>query len=354
MNDVPENLFSSNGDLERPFQSSGWLVPSVVHLDPRGRFISWKANLQCTTPREPGMVLERPLFPERTSSGGKGMLEQFLALEKAPIEQIAKFVARWGPLQIRRVLLKKGYPRSWVGFNMKFRKPENAKLAQEYIAVPLWSYVDDRQTAIQGKDAVYAWRHWSRKFRCAARAWNLLQNGKASLECEEWRTNWSVLTRETNIWGWQCFTGPAAPRNDLAFGTRLAHVLKDWMNLAGISLEVQFSDEHAWIIGRAQNISGVMHFEIRTNNVLGGLVLQLVAAISGVSGYAICSMCGEIYSPTRQPRVGMRNYCRACQPRADVIKAQRYRDRKRNKNKQQKQLTGRAKGGQQRGKTRQR
>src|SRR5271165_713072 len=98
---APEHLYSTNGDLERPFQSSGWLVPSVVQLDRRGRYIFWEANLLCTSPREPGMVLDWPRFPERTTSGGKGTLEQFLALEEAPVEQIAKFVARWGPLQIR-------------------------------------------------------------------------------------------------------------------------------------------------------------------------------------------------------------------------------------------------------------
>jgi hypothetical protein len=65
-------------------------------------------------------------------------------------------------------------------------------------------------------------------------------------------------------------------------------------------------------------------------------VLQLIAAISGVSGYAICSLCSHIYTPTRQPRAGLRHYCRACKKRADVIKAQRYRARKRNEERKRK------------------
>jgi hypothetical protein len=343
-----------------PFQSSGWLVPSVVQLDPRGRYIFWEANLLCTSPREPGMVLDLPRFPECTSSGGKGMLEQFLALEEAPVEQIAKFVARWGPLQIRRVRFKKDYRKSWVGWNARFGNSRTDELARKHVGGPPWSYVDDQRTAIKGEDPVYAWRYWARKFRHAIRAWDLIQNGKASLRYEEWRTNWVALTEDPeSIKGWEHFLGSDATAYDnWDCGNRLSWILKQWMYLAGISLKVQFSDPQAFFTGYSDDrlfheftASRVMHFEICTNNVFGGLVLQLVAAISGVSGFAICSLCGRVYTPTRQPRAGMMHYCQVCIPRAAVIKAQRYRARKRNTKKQKLE---RAKGRQQRDKTRKR
>jgi len=89
------------------------------------------------------------------------------------------------------------------------------------------------------------------------------------------------------------------------------------MNAAGIELHVL-------------NYNQSIRLEIVTPGLFAGLVLQLVSTISSVSGFAICSCCGEIYVPTRHPRAGIRRYCSdTCRKQAGVDAVRRYRERQR-------------------------
>jgi hypothetical protein len=44
--------------------------------------------------------------------------------------------------------------------------------------------------------------------------------------------------------------------------------------------------------------------------LFGAIALQLVLAISGAEGFAVCDECRNVYAPRRTPRAGERHYCR--------------------------------------------
>jgi hypothetical protein len=70
------------------------------------------------------------------------------------------------------------------------------------------------------------------------------------------------------------------------------------------------------------------------NTLFGGLVLELLVAVGGQAGLAICSGCGLPYVPDRRPRAGAfgrprANYCPTCRGKnaAQNAAAKRWRDR---------------------------
>jgi hypothetical protein len=61
--------------------------------------------------------------------------------------------------------------------------------------------------------------------------------------------------------------------------------------------------------------------------LFGAIAVQLVLAISGVQGFAVCDACRNVYAPRRTPRAGECHYCEACRDRkvAQRLAAARYR-----------------------------
>jgi hypothetical protein len=46
--------------------------------------------------------------------------------------------------------------------------------------------------------------------------------------------------------------------------------------------------------------------------LFGAIAVQLVLAISGAQGFAVCDACRNVYAPRRNPRAGERHYCQDC------------------------------------------
>lgn len=70
---------------------------------------------------------------------------------------------------------------------------------------------------------------------------------------------------------------------------------------------------------------------IAYGKLFGNLAIQLMMAVSQKSGLALCSSCGEYYSPTRRSRAGENRYCQAedCRKKAANRNASAdYRKRK--------------------------
>jgi NAD-dependent SIR2 family protein deacetylase len=51
---------------------------------------------------------------------------------------------------------------------------------------------------------------------------------------------------------------------------------------------------------------------LTTNGLFGALVLQLLLRLHGSTGFAICSGCGQIYTPWRRPAADSPAYCTDC------------------------------------------
>jgi len=65
-----------------------------------------------------------------------------------------------------------------------------------------------------------------------------------------------------------------------------------WGTAVGNSMRVEFSDK----VGRGRI------------SLLGALTIQLLGAVVG-TGFAVCSHCGAVFTPTRKPAAARRSYC---------------------------------------------
>jgi hypothetical protein len=65
------------------------------------------------------------------------------------------------------------------------------------------------------------------------------------------------------------------------------------------------------------------------NHTFGVLAAQLLLAVTGAHGWAICSWCGDQYEPTRAPVVGRANFCHSCVEKAVPERLRKRRQRAR-------------------------
>lgn len=61
--------------------------------------------------------------------------------------------------------------------------------------------------------------------------------------------------------------------------------------------------------------SDTTKLQIESGGLLGELGLQLGRLIGTSSAFAVCSGCGDVFAPTRRPKVGQRAWCAPCRER---------------------------------------
>lgn len=328
MVDLPGYLFASTGELERPINSSGWLIPDKVWHD--STHIYWQARLVKSSNFKPGVTATQPVFPARVRNGGRGMLLSFLSLKSAPVDTIAKFVSDWGPLTLRKRIWddnREAWYSDWQLPYLPFDDPKGIRF-------------DTERSILEGKEPVETWRYWADKFHAALDVWDGLKQGQEAFESSAWKDRWNVFTDRDEAYlrvhRWPGKGNRPAPKDheDARFvlGEKFAWLLHSWMITAHIDLDLTYSSPEARFVGFAKPHVPVLHFGISTRHVFAGLVLQLVAALSGVSGFSRCSLCGVIYTPGRQPHVGKLNYCERCRKRtANALRVRLFRERQRKK-----------------------
>jgi hypothetical protein len=104
----------------------------------------------------------------------------------------------------------------------------------------------------------------------------------------------------------------------------LAAIVGAWLALGAVRPVI------AW--GAPREDEPVVTLGVST--LFGGLVLELLLAVGGQAGFAICSGCGMPYVPGRRPPAGAfgaprATYCRTCRGKnaAQNAAAQRWRDK---------------------------
>lgn len=95
--------------------------------------------------------------------------------------------------------------------------------------------------------------------------------------------------------------------------------LEEWLHIGGIGFSLDWNDDGP---------SAVL-----SRPTFGMIALEIMSAVVGTSQPDICDSCGQVYFPERKPYANRPNtYCQPCRTtgKADRVRQQRYRDRKRN------------------------
>jgi hypothetical protein len=333
MRDVPEYLRSpTTGEIERPIESSAWMLPSEVWND--RRYVYWRASLVDG-------------LPEHLVSGGRGMLASFLNLETAPAEKIVRFIKRWGPLGLRRRIFSGGAANKELDRYYGTPKHWRSDAYPSSLLTPVITtirFADKSRSAIASEEPLHIWRYWARKFAAAIRISEAVRTGEVLPEA--WRTDWGQF-----VHGSRTFlrlrgrtpvgkNGKPVPLGTATkyLGTDIASVLAEWMRIADLTLSFTYCEDSVGhdsetltnALSDARRVTtgpSGFRLSIETQHAFAGLVLQLMAAMSGVAGFAVCSTCGSIYAPMRQPHLGELNYCRKCRRRARTLAMRRHRQR---------------------------
>jgi hypothetical protein len=237
------------------------------------------------------------------------LLENFIHLSQAPLEQIRDFAKQWGVLEI----CKHGYPSSHNSqtWPRPWRDPYQICSPLEMPDRKLKAL--GRHFSIAGWDPIDRWRYFSRQAGSILNlAAALYKEGKGSpddwnLLFEEYEEDWDSLKR-----------APRESRSPKMSRLFLANVINDWLQLGGVRPAVFLME------------GTDLRLELGGPNLFSFLGIQLALAVSRTDQMAICSNCGRPYIATgRRPAINRRSYCLVCRdsgvPQRDA--ARDYRSR---------------------------
>jgi hypothetical protein len=281
-------LHTQDGALERPVLASGWQVPPQIWLEDNTlRYsVGPKGFREC-----------------KTAKPSAGLLEGFIRLTDSPLSTILRFAQRYGLLGVKK---RRDRPRAedCIVLNKRYG------LDYGYSVLEPASYGGGQD----GGEPIRNWRFWARKFSAAlAIASSMAQGtyGDGARWKEIFGDSYGPPSRD-----YRCpFEGVTEEDVFCEVRGKFYSQLEDWLTLGDVSLRLDYEGK------------GLV---FATETLFSGLVLQLVSAVCGSSGFAVCSSCGNLYSPARQPNTSTRHYCGHCGRRAAVRDAVRdLRNRRR-------------------------
>ena len=303
---VPDALYSPSGEIERSFDTLHRPVPDVVEVRGKSRLL-WMVR---------GRRVNGPFYHTRNAESENGMLQAFLNLRDAPVTDIAKFMQRWGLLGITK---KKRFEHGEQPWHLEFFHLQRSEE---------WS---DELIVRSGIERADHWRYWSGRFRAAVRFWAGLEHAAPS---NEWDAIFLDFIRDTQ---WCQHFRPLdreySPDHLSQLGWAFVDEIGEWMTLAGIALKVEYGSGKDLFFDRSNLEPPQMRFHVKVQNAFASLVLQLIASLSGVEGFVVCSQCGRFYeikATRRRPRAGRKHYCgEKCRRRARANDVRRFRQRNR-------------------------
>jgi len=274
-------------------------------------------------------------WPERHDDGDEALgdlirppgdlISRFMRLASADAEAIRFFAARFGPLRLceRHSLpithnsagLSQGTDRTLQDAKEQERPPWAAGIGE-----PVWSLIEEwcRQQSFclpagwqdlknggSFWEPVKAWRRFATEAQAILRlAVRLHSTRPIEGESDDWgsvRSSWARIGEEAST--------SSAQRK------ALAGVLTEWLELGDVRPWVEWKPEPRLLL--------------TFGDLFGVLALQLVAMATMSRGAAVCSGCGVMYLPKRQPNPTRRSYCPDCRenrvPQRDAERAYRRR-----------------------------
>jgi hypothetical protein len=144
-----------------------------------------------------------------------------------------------------------------------------------------------------------AWRKFSREARAVLRLIAEVEDGRLGSQGD-----WGVFLRSAPA------PNDAATARELVCG-----YVTEWIEVGGVRPEVLWADAGRSVL-----------FGNRT--LFGALAHQLLIALTNAPDLALCSECGNVFLPSRRPRLDQRHFCAACGRAAAVRAAVRDHQRR--------------------------
>ena len=155
-------------------------------------------------------------------------------------------------------------------------------------------------------------------------AGHLRRDRPAPLAVWAWLAEIALVSDGDPDWPW-LRRGPPPSTDVECQRQALAHVLNEWLAFGAV--------RPVFVWGTYKQPEPAVPLGATT--LFGGLVLQLLLAVGGQVGFAICSECATAYVPHRRPPTGAygasrRNYCPTCRQRGLPRRAaeRHYRERR--------------------------
>ncbi len=301
---------ADTGHLERCVVAVRWPIPKRIVLD--GDRLRWMWT--------PGR--DRPgITPERLIGPAAGLLEEFLRLRDAPADQILRYARRWGVLGLcEHDFPAQHPPQYWPSRAIEFHacpypyddpfgfgpprssggRPRRGRRSKRARPIEINPRADFHLCHVRGIyeagryvgepwEPVDAWRTWARRAHALLAVAAALREDKRGAE-PDWRVATDMETPQTPAEGWHVLT----------------YYADYWLKAAGVRPWPQFQD------GKVRVTLGS---DWGHSPLFGAIAVQLVLAISGAQGFAVCDACRNVYAPLRTPRAGERHYCQTCRDR---------------------------------------
>ena len=257
-------------DVVHRFNATACAVPALIELDAAGENLLWSWQ---------GDIQWRPPAP--------GMLESFIGLANGTPQRILGYARSYGPLG----LCDHGLPATHHPGATAMGRLDTFDLNWPRGCEPAGFVVDGVWTF---QEPIAGWRRLAREalaiaVRIASRQ---DQTGQRRFE--------------TTLW--------------------LAEQLNTWLKIGHVGPVAQVTVEG----GEPFAVAALVP-TIGADNLFGHLALRLLFAATGARGLALCSGCGEWFTPVYGQRTGERSWCprQRCQKAKQAAASADYRQRKR-------------------------
>lgn len=268
-----------NGTFDRWFRSPTRTVPHPLSLE--------------EVDGEPQLVWEQGCDHHPVKSD-KGILRDFVRLERGSKESVHRFAKRHGVLAL---CFAENLP---VGH---FRRP----LTDELICLPL------------GMEPIRIWRAYAKEARAMISIASELRRGRhgelsdwVDLHAASFERVFEDPPGDPDRWG----PIVAGLSDEGARGWLSRHV-QDWIRDGGVRAEFVWEGE-------------LPEVRLGGSGLFSELARQLVFGVSATSGWVTCADCGSPFFPSRKPASNRKSFCERCGKTAALKHAkrdQRARDR---------------------------
>lgn len=292
---------ADTGELERAVTADGWRRPRSVELVEAegGPLLTYVPDWRGAGPK---------LGP------GAQLLERFCRLSEASPEAILAFAREWGmltlcahavpvgagPLCAQGVGPGRCRPLAWWGSGRGAGVPFEPVAAWRHYAAQARAMLDLAVALKRG--ALGDDRDWERAYEWVASGAHA--HGGAQVDL---RTGALAVAPPPER------PGPWWDRTLDADRATLSFLVHEWRDLGRVGFV------HTWE-------GEVPRLRLGGHGLFGAVATQLLFAIGAAKGLVTCTVCGELYTPTRRPRADQANYCPQCSWRESRrLAQQRYR-----------------------------
>lgn len=295
---------SKNGNFERLLTKDALALERPVAVQPYNSFNRFRiedGKIKISPDAGRGVLI----------TPSKGMLEEFVALADADEYKYLEYACRWGLLE----LCKEHHEPTNHNYNCEPIVPSRMVV----LGPTNKASREHRENLLSQGEPISAWRCFAQFARAVLNIAARLHEGEMGSD-EDWRT----LHYDRAGFLGQDYAAERRKRAifpDLDFEKSLIAdgVNTYWLGSGGVQPRVYWKANRPIITFECPKPYG---------KLFANLAIQLMMALSQIDAVALCSACGQSYSPKRRPKSTQRRYCPSCKGVAQRDASADYRRRK--------------------------